>query len=414
MKHPKTLILSFVLPATVLALCSIATGQASNKQARGKEDTPIASSCSRKPALDIVRQQLDATRTFDDAVQRLAVLLRVADLLWPDARDDARATFTEAFDLATVNFKEKGDEDRREGVRLMSGTPDQRFTVISAIARHDYPWARKLTDQVLKEDADEAKEKATDDFQRQRKDAGKILGIASSLLPSDVSTAINIARASLSYPAVLTLPMFLYRVAETDQSAADQFYVEALAAYRDKPMDEFLYLSSYPFGNRTDAGDMPGYTIYRIPTNFTPNASLERLFVQALLQRARQAFENPSDTEDLRRVTENGQIWLAFTRLEKQIQQSLPDLFDAAQQAKAGSFSVQSQKSQDQVTKTISDQEKPKRTFDQRVEAADKQRDPDRRNYELAAAVTSAPLTEPLEQLSAAGKIDDTQLRTRC
>src|SRR5258708_39496 len=57
------------------------------------------------------------------------------------------------------------------------------------------------------------------------------------------------------------------------------------------------------------------------------------------------------------------QIWLALTRLEKQIQQSLPDLAPATEQAKASSFSVQSQKSQSSVTNTISQQERPKKTF---------------------------------------------------
>jgi hypothetical protein len=415
MKHPQRLplillVLLFLGAAPGTALFAQATN--AHDQLQKREPSTTSPSCTRDSALQLVYQQIDATRTFDDAVARITALLRAADLLWPHQKDRARATFSEAFDLATANFKEKGDKDRVEGVGLVSGTPDQRYTVISAIARRDYQWARKLTDQVLKEDADEAKEKAADDPQHSGKAAGKILGIAFTLLPSDVPTAINIARTSLSFPATLMLPMFLYRVAETDQSAADQFYGEALAAYRDKPMGEFLYLSAYPFGNRTEAGEMPGYTIYRIPPNFTPNVSLERLFVQTLIQRARQAFENPSDTEDIRRVTENGQIWLAFTRLEKQIQQSLPDLLVAAQQAKASSFSVQSQKSQGQVTKTINDQERPMQTFDQRVEAADKQRDPDRRNYALASAVTSAPLTEPFEHvLSAAEKIDDSQLR---
>jgi len=415
MKHPQRLplmLLILLLLAAAPADALLAQATSARDQSQKREPPTTSPSCSRDSTLQLVYQQIDATRTFDDAVARITVLLRAADLLWPHQKDRARATFSEAFDLATANFKEKGDKDRVEGVGLVSGTPDQRYTVISAIARRDYQWAKKLTDEVLKEDADEAKEKATDDPLHSGKAAGKILDIAFSLLPTDVATAINIARTSLRYPATLKLPMFLYRVAETDQSAADQFYGEALAAYRDKPMGEFLYLSSYPFGNRTDAGEMPGYTFYRIPANFTPSVSLERLFVQTLLQRARQAFENPSDTEDIRRVTENGQIWLAFTRLEKQIQQSLPDLLAAAQQAKAGSVSVPSQKSQGQVTKTINDQERPKQTFDQRVEAADKQRDPDYRNYALALAVTSAPATEPFEHVhSAAEKIDNAQFR---
>src|SRR5450432_1776973 len=153
MKYPKTLIICLAFAIPVLAPPVSASGQT-----KTKEPFAISSSCKREPALDIIQQQIDATRTFDDAVERIAVLLRAADLLWPHQQDKARSAFSEAFDLATVNFKEKGDKDREEGVGLTSETPYQRYKVISAIAGRDYPWAKKLTDQVLKQDADEAKE----------------------------------------------------------------------------------------------------------------------------------------------------------------------------------------------------------------------------------------------------------------
>ena len=403
MKHPRVLILSLALATADLSLFSTA-----NAQAKNKEQSAASASCQREPALNIIRQQIDATRTFDDAVQRISVLLRAADMLWPFQQDDARAAFTEAFDLATSNYKERGDRTLREGVGLVASTPDQRYGVISAIARHDYPWARKLTGQVLKQEAEATKEKPASEPLRDRRTSEKIFGMALSLVATDPAVAINIARTGLGYTATMYLPLFLYSLAETNQPAADQFYLEALAAYRDKPMGQFLYLSAFPFGNNRDAGEMPGYTYYRIPANFSPNNSLQRLFVQTLLRRAHQAFENPSDTEDLRRVTENGQIWLALTRLEKQIQQSLPDLVEAAEQAKASNFSVQSPKSQSGITKTIADQDRPKMTFDAQVEAADKERDSARRDERLTFAVTGAPATEALGRVvSAAEKIAD-------
>src|SRR6185295_17044130 len=111
------------------------------------ETIPASSLCRLESALEIIQQQMDLTKTFDDRVQRIAVLITTADLLWPYQNDKARAAFTEAFDLGTQEFKEKGDEVRREGTGLMTNTPDQRYTVVNAIAKRDLDWARKLTEQ---------------------------------------------------------------------------------------------------------------------------------------------------------------------------------------------------------------------------------------------------------------------------
>ena len=42
----------------------------------------VSSLCTRNNALDTAKQQILITRTFDNPVQRIAVLLRTADLLW--------------------------------------------------------------------------------------------------------------------------------------------------------------------------------------------------------------------------------------------------------------------------------------------------------------------------------------------
>ena len=65
-----------------------------------------SSLCTRDNAVDTTKQQLLITRTFDNPVQRIAVLLRGADLLWPYEQEKSLAAFREAFDLAVQNFKE--------------------------------------------------------------------------------------------------------------------------------------------------------------------------------------------------------------------------------------------------------------------------------------------------------------------
>ncbi len=66
--------------------------------------------CSRDNALDMIKQQVELTKTFNSTIRRITVLIRAADLLWPYQQDRARAAFTEAFDLATQNERESETE----------------------------------------------------------------------------------------------------------------------------------------------------------------------------------------------------------------------------------------------------------------------------------------------------------------
>ena len=69
--------------------------------------------CSRENALDMIRQQVELTKTFNDSIRRINVLIRAADLLWPYEQDKARAVFTEAFDLAKENEKDNEQKGSR-------------------------------------------------------------------------------------------------------------------------------------------------------------------------------------------------------------------------------------------------------------------------------------------------------------
>src|SRR6266851_5915951 len=199
--------------------------------------------CQRDDALNVIQQQIEASKLIDDEVKRISVLIRAAELVWPYRQDKARAALRDAFDLATRNYKEKGDEPSLQG-HLVVQAADQRYRVIGAIARRDAAWARKLSDQILEEEAKEAEEKLTKNFERDARTAEKLLAAASALLPSDQPAALRFARASLRYPATIYLPFFLYALAEIDKSAADQFYQEALTSYLSAPMERFLYLAS--------------------------------------------------------------------------------------------------------------------------------------------------------------------------
>ena len=168
--------------------------------AQKKPEIPVSSLCGRDSAVQIIQEQIALTKTFDDPVKRIRVLIRTADLLWPHDNAKARVAFVEAFDLATQDHKEKGDGMRRDGVGIVSEIPDQRYAVIAAIGKLDLTWARKLSDQILDDEAREAKKEESSDPESSRRTNQKLLTIALGLLP-DQARALSFARNSLRYSA---------------------------------------------------------------------------------------------------------------------------------------------------------------------------------------------------------------------
>ncbi len=374
----------------------------------------ISNLCTSDNAVYTATQQILATRTFDNSTQRIAVLLRAADLLWPHQEDKARAAFMEAFDLAVQNFKETGDEPRRTSQSQFAArieVPDQRYKVISAVAKRDPAAARKLSDKMLQDEAQEAAEKPAADVEANRRTAEKLLTLARGLVETDTVNALNFARSSLRYQATFYLPVFLYELAKRNKAAADQFYEEALAAYGSAPMDQFLYLSAYPFGNTREAGQMPGSTFYRIPEGFAPNPGLQRLFTQRLLARIQVALHTPVEVAAEIRYSAPSQMWLALTRLEKQIQINLPDLFDEAIQSKNRLLALLTPASQRSVNRVVDNDNQPKKSFDEQVEAAEKLTDVGRRDRDLTFAVTGSSKDETVEKVvGVIDKISDSDI----
>jgi hypothetical protein len=395
----------------VLILFGATVGTITSGQSRVPK-SENSSLCILDNSVDLIRQQLELTKTFDSAPQRIAVLIRAADLLWIYQENKARSAFTEALELARQNFKEKGDKPANED-RLGVENPDQRYLVISAVAKRDPAWAKKLTNQMLQEEAKEAGDKSTSDHEEASRTAQKLLMAGVSLVSTDPTSALNFAIASLNYPPTLYLTIFLYKLAEVNGQAADEFYLRALASYADNSMNEFLYLSAYPFGNSRDAGEMPAYTIYSVPSAFLPNRTLQRQFLRVLLRRSQSQIAASAALSRADRLSEPGQIWLALTRLQDQIQQSLPDLEGSVEQARRGMSALLSQDSQRRVDQLFKGRHQNPRSFDDQVEMAEKQQDPGRRDQMLAFAILGAA-TENLERVSnVAERISDSEVRNQ-
>lgn len=392
----------------VLAVLRCGVSLAQEKQHPEANTRPV---CTAEDALTIIEQQIDSTKTFDDDGRRVGVLIRAADLLWPYKEGNARKAYAEAFALAKRHFKEKGDRPDQEG-KLSIGKPDLRYTVISSIAQHDAKWAKKLSAELLKDQEDEAASKSTKDSQEAERTAERLLTVATALLSSDEAASLSFARSSLKYPATLSMAQFLYALSSRNKSTADQFYQEALAAYSNAAMERLLYLSAYPFGNNRDAGDMPSSRIYQVPPDFTPNANLQRLFVQTLLRRVQRFISNPSDVTPGTRISDPEEMWLALTRLEKQIQQSLPDLAPAVEVARNNVAARLSPESQREPRSKVGANNQPARSFDEHVELALKNPNVDARDQGLTFAIINSSKNESVDNvLRVIDKISDSNIR---
>jgi len=390
--------------ALLVFFCFLSQAAAQDKS----QPTTPASSCSRDSALTIIERQVDLTRTIDQDAKRVDLLLRVADLLWPLEQEKARGAFSEAFEVARRDFKATGAKDTSFGRSLVQGI-DYRYRVITAIAKRDSGWAKKLSKQILDEQAQQAVDKAQKES-GEAQTASNLLGIAMALVPSHQTTALEFARSSLQYPATLTLPFFFYRMWEANHTLADQFYLEALNSYAQAPMDQFLYLSSYPLAANREIGEMPAWATYSLPAGITPNQALERSFVMTLLGRARDFARNPASVQTGYRFSDSGQIFMALSRLEPLIANSLPDLSAALAEARSDIGALLTQPEQQRTAETMADP--PKRSFDETIESADRLPNSDQREATIALTILKAAETESLEKLDGAGmKIDDLDLR---
>jgi hypothetical protein len=222
----------------------------------------------------------------------------------------------------------------------------------------------------------------------------------------------------LNYPATSALIRFLYRFAEFNQPAADQFYAQALAIYGDKPMREFLYLQAYPFAWR-ETLNTPFVPNYQVPAKFVTKESLQRRFIEVLLRRAQQAVEGPIDESDVyRSATVNllpGKVHLlnGLIRLEPQIRTLLPDLTPALIEAREKilvSLSVETQKLLLQPGREVSTT--PDTTFDERIEAGLKLPDIDERDEMIATAIFGSEKERLTDVIKAIDKVNNANLRS--
>ena len=365
--------------------------------------------CDSQRAFLLIQQQVEEAEKLVDVAPRINVLLYAANALWHHREEDARRIFTQAYELAEKDIREKAEEARRRG--LPSAPPsDRRFMVVRSIARRDTAWAGRMVERIAEETR-----RAAPSGDSVRHVGGNFLFLAISMLRTDQQTAISIARVSFIYPAFFSLSMFLNRLAEQDQLAADQVYREAIYRYADAPIEELLYLSAYAFGSNHIVGPEASRSNYAVPQSFAPDKELQRLFLETFFHRAESAATATDvPVGGINRLPEAGQIYIALVGLEPLIIKHRPDYLERAKSLKARvEASLSSSVRQRAVNILRGFEAAEKRDyFKVYTESAAREKDPARRDQFQAFAILNAPDTESTEGLyGLSQKISDRKIR---
>lgn len=296
--------------------------------------------CNPEFAKILVEQQVSESRTIEETDKRIKILIRAADFLWKFDQPTARKYFTEAFKVANDRFSELGFEDKK--LESKSGTatiyqPDYRMSVISAIAKKDGEWAKKLSEQVLKE----YEKRLADDSAKslnETRELNELLNIGIENVKTNPALSQFIFRRLMKYPLDYHWYNALYQIAGDNQPLADQLYAELLQRYADATPRRLLFLSAYPFIQPR----IFGVDKYQFGINFKdtiqPNPALQRKFLEIFFRRIAIFVNTPDEFNrppDKYRLPEAVYIVSALSDIEPFVVQNFPDLLQRLNEAKA-------------------------------------------------------------------------------
>ncbi len=248
--------------------------------------------CNMEFAKFLVDQQAAESKSVTETDKRIRILIRSADFVWKIDQPVARGYFSEAFKVATERFREKGFE-RKDDRGILEILPDHRFEVIRAIARHDSEWARRLTEQALKE-FEESSSERRDAFDKTR-EIQEISRVALESLKTNPELSLHLYRRIMKYPLDSHWFFALPSVARHDRQFADRLYTELLSVYANETPRRLLFLSAYPFAaNRPLGIDRLSYSM-SIHEGFEPNIALQQRFIDVFLRRAGIFLSDPAN-----------------------------------------------------------------------------------------------------------------------
>lgn len=330
--------------------------------------------CNDEFAKFLVDQQVSESRLVAETDKRVRILTKSADFLWKFEQPRAREYFTEAYKVATDRFKEKGFERTEYGRgNIYVQHPDYRFEVLRAIARHDGAWARKLTDQLLKEMEADAEN-------RKDPDKGQEINSLMSLALENVKTNPQLSwhlyrrlmRESIDYQWYWTL----FSVAGQDAAFADALYGELIASHAYATPRRVLYLSAYPFARDRMFGYERNQYSANIPEGLAPKPQLQARFLDLMLRRSN-AFASDAANFNLPpgdswRPSEGVYIVSALQELQPIVIQSFPALLSRLNAALSKGMSMLSEIDRKKMSDRENQRSDFNRSFEERMAELEK------------------------------------------
>lgn len=377
--------------------------------------------CDPSRAVSLVETQLSEAKMFEAVERRLSVMTRAADLLWSYERETAREIFRQAYDLAEKDFREHENDPPPQhtgSISVLVPRIDQRFVVMTAIARRDPAWARQLAESVAEEklrDAETSSNAAA--AERGKQGVGEnTLNLAQSLLPVDRGAATGLVRKSFRYPATYTLILFLFKLAETNQAEADGLYMEALSAYHDRSASDLAYLAVYPFALNREPAGVPMAVYYQPPKGFAPTPRLREAFLTFLFQQVEETFKSAeaAPAGDVW-MSEAGNLLVMLTTLEPLIARLNPSMLGRALALKGtatAAANAESRERAESFARMLTDYDE-EGLFDRTLQDVDGERDSGKRDFAIARLVMSANNAEQFARAEALLDKVDAPLREK-
>lgn len=323
--------------------------------------------CNDDFAKSLVDQQVAESRSVAETDKRVRILTKSADFLWKFEQPRAREYFAEAFKVASDRFKEKGLENKTYGGGISTPLPDYRFEVVNAIAKHDPAWARRLSDELLKEYEASAKDRSETDHGRE---VNSLMSIALESIQTNPSLSWYIYRRLMRSELEHQWFWQLFSIAGKDRAFADQLYTELLASHANASPRKVNFLSAYAFGTPRIFGYEGGQYIASIPEGYTPRPQLQTRYLDLFLRRADAFASDPANFTAApapNRMPEAVHIVSAAAELEPIVMQTLPQFLPRLQAVRIKTSAMLSENDR----KSMADREKWKsagtRSFDERI-----------------------------------------------
>ncbi|MEJ7846601.1 MAG: hypothetical protein WKF92_00765 [Pyrinomonadaceae bacterium] len=327
--------------------------------------------CNTEFARFLVDQQVAESKTVEETDKRIRILTRSADFIWKFDQPAAREYFTDAFKFATARFLEKGFESHTDKGLTMRA-PDYRFEVIRAIAPKDAEWAKRLTEQLLKEYEKTAAER---DPNNKLREIEEIMRIAHSSVKTNPDLSWYLFRRVMREPLDHHWYFAPFQVYKENKQFADALYIELLRNYANETPRRLLFLSAYPFASERIFGVDKYQFGSNVPEDLTPNPGLQRQFIETFLRRVSTYTSDPENINrppDQNRQPEPVYMISAIQELEPIIVERLPALIQKLSEAKAQINGMLS----DEMRKILRDREKRNEAlslgFDERLELVEK------------------------------------------